>query len=118
MEAFVERGRADARCRQLNLQKRAAANPFEYMPEVTSGAFFDQYTTLGEAAFLKLLQAEGLNPPAHTLNSSADYDDLARVWADWWEKHRKGWDDRLVERLWDALDRVYFYEVAEVGLEP
>jgi hypothetical protein len=113
--AFAERRRADAHCRQLNLQKRAA-NPFRYMPEATGGDFFDQYTTLGEAAFLALLRAEGLTPPALPTRSAGE-DDLARAWADWWDGHRKGWDDRLVGRLWDALDRLTFYEVVEVPVE-
>jgi hypothetical protein len=116
VKAFAERRRADTHCRQLNLQKRG--NPFSYMPDATDGSFFDQYTTMGEAAFLAFLRAEGLTPPANSLRPSTDYDDLAAVWADWWEKHYKEWDDRLVERLWNALDRVYFYEVVEVAVEP
>jgi hypothetical protein len=116
--AFVERGRADAHCRQLNLQKRPTANPFRYMPEATSGSCLDQYTTMGEAAFLAFLQTEGLTAPADSLRPSAAYDDVAWAWADWWEEHRKEWDDGLVERLWSALDRVSFYEVVEVAAEP
>jgi hypothetical protein len=118
VKAFVERGRADAHCQQLNLQKRATANPFRYTPEATSGSSLDQYTTLSEAAFLALLRAEGLATPVLSLRPSTDYDDQVRVWADWWEEHRKEWDDRLVELLWSALDRLCFYEVVEVAVEP
>jgi hypothetical protein len=74
VKAFVERGHADAHCRQLNLQKRG--NPFRYTPEATSGSFFDQYTTMGEAAFLALVRAEGLTPPSQ--DSAAAYDDTRR----------------------------------------
>ena len=115
VKAFVERSRADAHCRELNLQKRATTNPFWYMPEPTSGACLDQYTTMGDAAFLALLRAEGLTPPVLP-SPSTDYDRQARAWAEWWDEHRKEWDDRLVERLWNALDRVYSFEVVEVAV--
>ena len=118
VKAFVERSRADAHCRELNLQKRATTNPFWYMPEPTSGACLDQYTTMGEASLLALLQAEGLTPAALDLRPSADYDYQAHAWADWWEEHRQEWDDRLVERLWDVLDLLWFYEVVAVAVEP
>src|SRR5262249_6100768 len=75
VKAFVDRDRADAHCQQLNLQKRG--NPFRYMPEPTGGSFFDQYTTMGEAAFLAFVRAEGLTPPVHPPGRSADEDDLA-----------------------------------------
>lgn len=113
VRAFAERGRAAAHCRQLNLRRRATENPFRYMPEATGGSFFDQYTTRGAAAFPALVRAEGLTPPAH-----AGEDELASVWADWWDEHRQEWDDRLVGRLWDALDRLSFYEVVEVPADP
>jgi hypothetical protein len=118
VKAFAERGRADARCQELNRQRRATSNPFRYMPEATGGSFFDQYTTMGAAAFPALLRAEGLAPPPADSLAHGDEDDLARVWADWWDEHRKEWDDRLAERLWDALDRLSFYEVVEVPAEP
>jgi hypothetical protein len=116
VKAFAERGRADACCQQLNLEKRG--NPFGFMPEGTSGSFLDQYATMGEAAFLALLRGEGLTPPILSRVPATDYDGQARVWADWWEEHCKEWDGRLVERLWTALDRLYFYEVVEVAVEP
>jgi hypothetical protein len=114
VKAFVERGRADAHCQQLNLQKRATTNPFRYIPEATGGSCLDQYNTMGEAAFLALVRAEGLTPPVRP--RSADEYDFAWVWADWWDEHRKEWDERVVERLWNALDRLYFYEVVEVAV--
>jgi hypothetical protein len=88
------------------------------VPEATSGSYLDQYTTMGEASFLALLQAEGLTPAALDLRPSADYDYQAHAWADWWEEHPQEWDDRLVERLWNALDRLSFYEVVEVAAGP
>jgi hypothetical protein len=115
VKAFDDPARAHAHCQQLNLQKRPA-NPFHYVPEPTGGSYLDQYCTRGEAAFLALVRAEGLTPPV--VSASTDYDALARVWAEWWEKHRGKWDDRLVERLWNVLDRLTFYEVVEVAVEP
>jgi hypothetical protein len=119
VRAFVERGRADAHCQKLNRQKRATANPFRYMPEGADGgggSYLDQYNTLGETAILALLQAEGITPPV--VASSTDFDAQAYVWTDWWEEHRQEWDDRLVERLWDVLDLLWFYEVVAVAVEP
>lgn len=106
--AFLERARADAHCRQLNLQKRATENPFRYMPQG------GKYTTMGEAAFLAFIRAEGLTPPANFPNGEVD---LAWAWAEWWNEHVIEWGARRVERLWGALDGVHFYEVREIALE-
>jgi len=107
--AFIDRARADAHCRQLNFQKRATTNPFRYVPK---GA---DYTTMGPAPFLAFLRAEGLTPPT-------DYfpDDAGTIWtwSEWWDGHLNEWDERLVERLWNALDRLSFYEVVEVPVAP
>jgi hypothetical protein len=116
VKAFVERSRAVTYCQHLNLQKRATANPFRYSPAATSGTCLDQYTTMDEQAFLGLVRAAGLTPPVYS--RPADEYDIAWSWGDWWEEHRKDWDERLVERLWNALDRLSFYEVVEVALEP
>lgn len=75
-----------------------------------------EHTTLSAADLLALLRAEGLTPPAD-FPSPGD-DACAWTWADWWEDHRSGWDEALVARLWNALDRVHFYEVLEVPLQP
>jgi hypothetical protein len=117
VRAFVEQGSAAAYCRDLNHQKRGV-NPFRYSPEPTSGSYLDQYTTMGEDAFLALVRSEGLIPPVRDPDPSKDYHGLyGEPWVIWWDKHSEKWDDRLVERLWDALDRVRFYEVVEVALE-
>jgi hypothetical protein len=107
--AFSERARAEAHCQQLNLQKRATENPFRYMPQGWG------YTTMGKAAFLAFIRAEGLTPPADFPNGE---DDLAWAWAEWWDEHVSEWDGRRVERLWGALDGLSFYEVREIALEP
>lgn len=105
--AFLERDRADAHCHQLNLQKRATSNPFRYMPEG------GEYTSMGKAKFLAFVRAQGLTPPADYPDGE---DDIAWAWADWWEEHGSKWDKAIVERLLQALDRVWFYEVVEVPL--
>lgn len=105
--AFLERALADSHCQQLNRQKRATSNPFRYMP---AGG---EYTTMGKLAFLAFIRAQGLTPPA---DYPAGEDDLAWVWGDWWEEHLPGWDRGLVERLREAIDQLWFYEVVEVPL--
>jgi len=107
--AFTDRARADAHCQQLNLQKRATENPFRYMPQG------GHYTTMGGPGFLAFIRAQGLTPPA---DYPGGEDDLAWAWADWWDKRKSEWDERLVERLWNALDRLSFYEVVAVPGEP
>jgi hypothetical protein len=117
VKVFVDRDRADAFCRDLNRQKRGV-NPFRYQPEPTDGSYLDQYATKGEDALLAFVRSEGLTPPVRDSDPAKDYHGLyGEPWVLWWEGHRKGWDDGLVERLWDALDRVRFYEVVEVALE-
>jgi len=116
VKAFADRRRADAHCRELNLQKRATVNPFRFMPDAAGSYALEQYTTRGGPAFLALLRAEGLTPPA--VPQDGDFDDVAWAWADWWEEHRREWDDEVVERLLNALDRVIFYEVVKVAFEP
>jgi hypothetical protein len=117
VKAFGDRDRASAFCRDLNRQKRGV-NPFRYRPEPTHGSYLDQYATRGEDALLALVRSEGLTPPVRDADPSKDYHGLyGEPWVIWWEEHWEGWDDRLGERLWDALDRVRFYEVVEVALE-
>lgn len=106
--AFHDRAHADAHCRQLNLQKRATTNPFRYLP---AGA---AYTKMGQSAFLDFIRAEGLTPPA----AFPGEDDIAWVWAEWWDKNGEKWDKARIERLWNALDGLAFYEVVEVPGEP
>jgi hypothetical protein len=107
--AFSDRARTDAHCQQLNLQKRATTNPFYYIPK---GA---DYTSMDPASFLAFLRAEGLTPPTDFFP-----DDALTIWtwALWWDEHRSKWDERLVERIWNALDRLSFYEVLEVPVVP
>jgi hypothetical protein len=66
---------------------------------------------MGGAAFLAFIRAQGLTPPA---DYPGGEDDLAWAWGEWWEEHILAWDKGLVERLWDVLDGLRFYEVVEV----
>jgi hypothetical protein len=118
VKAFVDRDRATAFSRGRNRRKRANENPFDYWPEPPdeSGSYLDQYATMGEESFLTLLGSESLKPPA--IDPDKPWGGgWEEDWAEWWEEHRRGWDNRLAGRLWDALDRVRFYEVVEVVLE-
>jgi hypothetical protein len=118
IKVFVDRDRAWAFCRDLNRQKRAGQNPFWYQPEPTDGSYLDQYASKGDDALLAFVRSEGLTPPIRDPDPSKGYHGLyGEPWVIWWDKHREGWDDRLVERLWEALDRVRFYEVVELPLE-
>jgi hypothetical protein len=117
VKVFVDRDRADAFCRDLERQKRGV-NPFRYQPDPTDGTYLDQYATRGEDALLAFVRSEGLTPPIRDSDPSRNYHGLnGEPWVIWWDEHCQGWDDRLRERLWDALDRVRFYEVVEVALE-
>jgi hypothetical protein len=115
VKVFLDRDRASAFCRDLNREKRGV-NPFCYQPEPTDGSYLDQYATMGEDALLALVRSEGLIPPVRDSDPS-NRGLYEEPWVKWWEEHRKEWDDGLVERLWDALDRVRFYEVVEVTME-
>ncbi|QDU28258.1 hypothetical protein ETAA8_33580 [Anatilimnocola aggregata] len=110
VKSFLDRERAEEHCRALNLHKRAKSNPFRYLPEE------GEYTSMDRVAFLAAVRAEGLIPPADS--PEAGNDELAWIWFEWWENHRREWDNDRVERLWKAMDRVYFYEVLPVELVP
>lgn len=48
----------------------------------------------------------GLTPPRATKAKPAD-------WAAWWKKNAKSMDDVQREKMWQAFDRLRFYEVVE-----
>jgi hypothetical protein len=115
VKAFADRSQAEAHCRELNFQKRSE-NPFCYLPfSFDSYPFLDRYTSMGHAAFLAFIESEGLTPP--TRDYSKHYDMYEEPWVDWWEA-QKPWGEQRLERMWAALDKVRFYEVVEVTLEP
>jgi hypothetical protein len=112
VKAFLDRDRAVAACRDLNRQRQAKTNPFEYRPEETGGTYLAQYTTKGEGAFLTLVRSEGLIPP---VRDPDPYKELfPEPWVAWWAELK---DRQQADRLWDAIDRVRFYEVIEVDAE-
>jgi hypothetical protein len=116
VKAFLDRDRADAHCRELTRQRQRKENPFCYQPEETSGSYLDQYASRGEAAFLALLRSEGRTPAVRAPDPSQRL--FPEPWVTWWAEARgPDRDGRLTQRLWDALDRVRFYEVIELDVE-
>jgi hypothetical protein len=113
MKAFLDQDQASACCSDLNRQRQAKENPFDYQPEETAGTYLDQYATRGEAAFLALVRAEGLVPPVRDPDPFKVL--FPEPWVAWWSKLPP--DDQRRARLWAALDRVRFYKVVEVALD-
>jgi len=111
---FASRGGAEAAARALELDARRGKNPFHHQAAGGHGRLGP--FTSDERALLAVLRREGLAPPAYS-------DDLPRFvdeepWAAWWDVEAPKWDEARRTRVWDALDRVRFFRVVEVRLEP
>jgi hypothetical protein len=95
---FDEREDAEADCWNRERAVRAAVNPFR------CGFDLADLTHIPDFAFKDYLMDDSIRP--------AKYDSTARIrWDKWWEKHSSAWNDDRKARIWEALDKVRFFEL-------
>ncbi|HEY1192231.1 MAG TPA: hypothetical protein VGE74_31695, partial [Gemmata sp.] len=79
---------------------RKSVNPF------TCGAGVHFWTHLDEPRLRDWLMDHGIDPPAPKKGGTTD-------WAGWWAKQHKKLSDEKRFAVWEVLDKVRFYAVAE-----
>lgn len=94
----------------------AVINPFRglnerWMEDRTITTVAD-VTSMPEPIFCDWLREAGLEPPAE-----AAIGRWLRDWASWWDQHAPRMTDHQRAKVWQALDRLRFYEIVETELE-
>jgi hypothetical protein len=103
---FEDADSAERERRRLEGEVRKAINPF------LCGTSLADRSSLDEGRLCDWLLDLGLEPPA--LPRAAKQ----RDWATWWNKAHEHWDDHQLKKVWEALDRLRFYEVIEGPVRP
>jgi hypothetical protein len=101
--ASPEEAEADRAAREK--AAREQVNPFR-----CGGDALHYQTTLDEGRLCDWLLDADVTPPAPKGKK--------RNWAGWWEKAKGGLTDYQKERVWQALDRLRFFEVVERPARP
>lgn len=100
LATFPDRDSAEAASREAEWAVRRRANPF-----LCGGPLLHYQTTFDAARLFDWCLDAGLDPPGVTPDSEA--------WAAWWTAEHRHLTDRQRAAVWDALDRVRFFRVAE-----
>jgi hypothetical protein len=101
--ATIDEASADRRRREEEVRK--TVNPFACGPAV------NHWTHLDEPRLRDWLMDHGVEPPAPGKDGSTP-------WATWWTKTRKKLSADKRAAVWEALDRVRFFAVAEEPVRP
>ena len=101
--ATIDEADADRRRREEEVRKRV--NPFSCGPAV------NHWTHLDEPRLRDWLMDHGVDPPAPGKDGKAP-------WATWWNKTGKKLSAEKRAAVWEALDRVRFFTVAEEPVRP
>jgi hypothetical protein len=121
VKVFADPDRAEAHCRPLHRRAAKKAIPFEHgVPFGHADALpsLAAYTSLSTEDFLRLLTDLGVEPP--DLPAAGEPGAAASsyaVWCSWWYENARRWPPAVLQRLWDALDKVQLYEVRAVTAE-
>lgn len=102
LASFATFDAADADRRAREDRARGWVNPF------TCGEAIHHWTSLDEPRLRDWLMDRGINPPAAQKDGKTD-------WAAWWAEGLSG-EGRA--EVWDALDKLRFYAVAERPVRP
>lgn len=100
VRAFTDRDRAEEFCRAQEQAMRADANPFLY------GDKLEDLSSLEAAPFHDWLLDAGLTPWSKTSNF--------KNYRAWWFQVRREMTDLQRARVWEALDKVRFFEIVEL----
>jgi hypothetical protein len=100
VQAFSARSRAEDDCRARRRALLEQTNPFQVF-----GGTLDRYSTLPPDQFRDRLAGLGLSPPDS---------DSSSTWARWWKSNRRGLKAEQLLGLFEAIDRVSPFDVAEL----
>ena len=109
LHTFLSRTKAEAWWRKREELARGDQSPFDYG---TLGGRVEDYGNLTPAEFRDRLRVAGVSPP------SFDEDGRPRgaLW-EWWDRNVADMTPAQRSAVWDALDRVRFYEIVETTLD-
>jgi len=102
VKAFTDRAKAEEYCRMVEGRERAVKNPFEW------GTELKDWTTFDAPRFRDWLLDAGIEPPKKKNSKAAD-------WQAWWEKGAPKLTDLQRAKVWEALNKVRYYEVVELS---
>jgi hypothetical protein len=122
VKIFMDSDKAQAHCGKLHRAARTKVIPFQHgAPFRQSNALpsLASYTSMSDADYLRLIEECGLEPPdlPQPGEEGADASSYA-AWCSWWYEGAKAWPPAVLDRLWEALDRVELFEVIAVSADP
>lgn len=103
VKLFTDPDRAAADARRRELIARQDANPFRCNLRVNNPP---DVSSLDDARMHDWCLDAGLTPPPEGVGR--------RAWGEWWEMHAPTMSDDQRSRVWEACDRVRFFEVIEI----
>jgi hypothetical protein len=103
LRCFPDRKAAKACCRELETQARREVSPFQF-----HGGELELLTTLSKEEFRQAVRRLGLKPP----------DSKSSDWRPWWDAVAGGLTDAQREGIFDLLDQLHFYTIAQAELDP
>jgi hypothetical protein len=106
LQSFLTFEEAEADRRRREAEAREQVNPF-----LCGGPALYQQTSLDEGRLHDWLLDAGLTPPRLLKGRPAD-------WAAWWRQSHGEMTALQREKVWDALDKVRFFEVVERPRRP
>jgi hypothetical protein len=121
VKVFADRKEAEAYCRKVQRKERRAVNPFAYG---SSFPGLDDFTSMPTDEFIASLEHSGIRPPTGQLQQWQQWQTGPAIgefdqesydsWWGWWRDSAASWDRKLLDRVWDRLDKVRLFEVVEV----
>jgi hypothetical protein len=106
LRSYQSRAVAERTRQKRERDARNAVNPF-----TCGGRALHYQTSLDADRLHDWLLDAGIEPPARAADGSRD-------WAAWWDKNYLSLSEAQKEKVWEALDRVKFFEVVERPARP
>jgi hypothetical protein len=101
LKAFRDKVAAETHCLELENQRRTKENPF------ARGKSLEEWSHFDAPRFHDWLLDAGLEPPKKKKLAADD-------WREWWTKNAKKMSALQRAKVWEAVDKVRFYEVVEL----